>query len=285
MVGILEFIFISIYLMVAALFDIKTREVPDILSYSFIALGFANGVVNSITQWSFLPILVSAIGFASMLLLSLLLFYTGQWGGGDSKLLMGIGTWLGLWFVGFPIIGTFLINAILLGGIYGLAWSIYLIASHFRQFLKEFIKLESKYKVRRLVTTGFVALAMVLSFVFLRGAINKLVGLMLCLLMLITLHLWFVVKAVEKVCFFKWIAPKKLTEGDWVVRPIRKGKKIIVKPSDFGVTKEQIAKMVELQNAGQLDRVLVKEGIPFVPPLFLAALVTWIFQNWFLNLI
>ena len=46
--------FVGIILFIAAIIDIKTREVPDFLSYTLIAVALASNAISSAAQLSFL---------------------------------------------------------------------------------------------------------------------------------------------------------------------------------------------------------------------------------------
>ena len=67
-----------------------------------------------------------------------------------------------------------------------------------------------------------------------------------------------------------WLKPNKLTLGDWIVKDIKHKGKLIASKKDLGLTEEQIAKIKKLK----IKKVLVKEGIPFVPSFFIAFVVT-----------
>ena len=79
------------------------------------------------------------VGFGSMFVISCIMFYTGQWGGGDAKLLWGMGALFGVQYeVGNMVI--FLLNLVVVGGIYGLIWTFYLFVKDFDKSMKEFNK-------------------------------------------------------------------------------------------------------------------------------------------------
>jgi len=274
----IPWIIISVVLFVAGLFDIKYKEVPDLLSYIFIISGIGYAAINSVIDWSWSALLFSALGFFAMFALSLLLYYTGQWGGGDAKLLMGVGAWLGLQT---PELLVFLGNLILVGGVYGLGWSFYLMIKHFKKFRKEYEKLLSMNRIWR-VAGALTALAIALAaYLFITNLLFKITFVLVPLFLFLFTYVWLVTKAVEKACFYKWTKPDKLVEGDWVVKPVVLDGKTILKPAEFGITKKQIGFL--LRHNKQI-RVLIKEGIPFVPSFFLAALITLIFDNWYMTL-
>src|SRR3989344_7582752 len=85
-----------VILCIASVSDFKTREVPDFVSFGAIAFAFGLRALYSAISWDYLPLLAGILGFIVFYLFGYIMFYTGQWGGGDSKILMAIGAFLGL---------------------------------------------------------------------------------------------------------------------------------------------------------------------------------------------
>ena len=82
-------------LIVASITDFKIREVPDWLSYSFIFIAILINIIISVIKSDYWFILNSLAGALFAFLLGLILFYSGQWGGGDSKIMIGLFTLVG----------------------------------------------------------------------------------------------------------------------------------------------------------------------------------------------
>ena len=80
-----------VWLIFASLQDIKTREVPDWISYSLIIIALAFYSIKSIVMKDFSFIIQSLFGSIFLFLLGNLMYYTRQWGGGDVKLLAALG--------------------------------------------------------------------------------------------------------------------------------------------------------------------------------------------------
>jgi Flp pilus assembly protein protease CpaA len=273
---------ILIGLSIATFTDFKTREVPDWLSYGLIAIGVGISLLFSFIYRDYWFLINSLAGFALFLIFALIMFYAGQWGGGDSKVLMGLGALIGLdvRFVEFPFLISFLINALLVGAAYGLIWSLSLSFRNWKSFYKALKKELRSAKVikTRVYLFVFVFLLFVLAF-FNRGSALSSFFLALSLMSLSIFYLWVFVKAIEKTCMIKGITPDKLTEGDWIVKDIKyKGKKICG-PKDLGIEKKQIKELVKLYKQRKIKKVLIKEGIPFVPSFLIAYIVSLLFGN------
>jgi len=98
---------------VAAVHDLKTREIPDWISIALGALGCGIGLVNLNNGGLKRLVLGVAVATGACLLLALLKFR-----GGDLKLLLGVGA-----AVGHPGIWIALIGMVLAGGVIG-AWAL-----------------------------------------------------------------------------------------------------------------------------------------------------------------
>ena len=84
-----------IALIIGMITDFKTREVPDWLNFSLIFSGIGINLIATIAYSNLTFIINSLAGLALGVVIALIMFYGGQWGGGDSKMLMGLGALLG----------------------------------------------------------------------------------------------------------------------------------------------------------------------------------------------
>ncbi|RLI48695.1 MAG: hypothetical protein DRP09_21205, partial [Candidatus Thorarchaeota archaeon] len=92
-------------------------------------------------------------------------------------------------------------------------------------------------------------------------------------------YVWIFIKAVEQSCMYKFVKPSQLTEGDWIAKDIVVGKKRIAGPKDLGIEKKQIHELIELYKQKKVNKVLIKQGIPFVPSFLIAFIVSIIYGN------
>jgi Flp pilus assembly protein protease CpaA len=252
--------------------DIRTREVPDWLSYGAVAAGLGLRLVWSASAATWQPFMEGLVGFAAFFLVALALFYLGQWGGGDSKLLMGVGAILGVQpfpaaIVHGPLL-AFLTNLLLVGALYGLLWSIALAAMHWPKVRRQ---LAAKRKGQRILRIAWlVALAAAAAAALTAPPILRvpLAGLAL-MLFLVGVAIVFV-KAVENTCMLRWVSPTVLTEGDWIAKDVVVNGRVIAGPRDLGVSLAQIAKLKRLAKQKKVRQVLLKTGMPFIPCFLLA---------------
>ncbi len=285
MIDFLITVLVSAALIVGTYTDIKFMEVPDWVSYAAIFSALGLRMIWSVSSSTFAYILSGAVGFALVLAIASLMFYLGQWGGGDSKLLIGLGALLGLELNFDALFFSFLLNIVLLGALYGLCWAAYLAFKNFSLFQKELKKVNSKYSKLKKLSLYLSAVLVLTAMVMPLEIIFRLLILILSLLLMSAVYLFIFIKAVESACMLKAVSPEKLTEGDWIAKDIIVNGKLICGPADRGVEKKQIMKLLELKKKKVLSKVLIKTGLPFVPVFLLAFIASLAFGNLFFALL
>ena len=267
--------------------DFKTREVPDWVNFGLIGIGFGINLLFTIIYWKINFILASIVGFGIFFAIAWLMFYFGQWGGGDSKMLMGLGALFGIDFLAknFFLV-NFLANALIVGALYGILWSIFLIFKNKKRFVKIF---KSSMKNKRIALTKKVILVLfailILLGIITPDAFIRLMSLYLAIVLVLTFYLWIAVKAVENSCMLKYVKPQQLTEGDWIAKDVKVNGKYITGPKDLGIEKKKIMRLIGLYKKGKVRKILIKEGIPFVPSFFVAYIITLAYGNLILSVI
>ncbi|MBU1205121.1 MAG: A24 family peptidase [Nanoarchaeota archaeon] len=272
-----------ISLVIASITDIKTREVPDWLNYGLIIFGLGSRLIYSIALLDISFFLYGLAGFFVFFVIANLMFYSAQWGGGDSKLLMGLGAVIGLNFnfKEMPFLLIFWINIILIGAIYGLFWSFVLAFKNKNRFLRDFrARIKKSAKIRKFLL--IISLAVLLSAFFIDSIATRVLLVILVFSSLLIYYISIFVKSVERTCMLKYVEPEKLTEGDWIAKNVIIKKKRICGPKDLGIEKKQIKQLINLKRKGLIKKILIKEGIPFVPIFLVAFIVTLLFGNWLL---
>ncbi len=283
------FVIVSlIFLAIASYNDTKTKEVPDWISYSLIIIGFSLSLLASIVNKDYKIILFSVIGFLIMYLIALIMYYTKQWGGGDAKLLMGLGTMFYYYpsfllkyfspsIEKFPFVLIIFINLIIYGALYSLIWAVFLSIKNKKAFKLRF---RSIYNENSTLTVRKIGVIMSLVLIVLSFFVVSEKNLLPLFILLATFPIIFVyafilMKTVELSSMIKRIHIDKLTEGDWIIYDIHEKNKLIYSSKSTGVTKEQIAKIKSLK----IHSVTIKEGIPFVPSFLISLILSFIFGN------
>ncbi|MFH2020035.1 MAG: A24 family peptidase [archaeon] len=257
--------------------DIRTLEVPDWLNYTLIAVGIGGNLIYTIVEWDAIFIIRSLLGLAAALALGLLMFYTGQWGGGDSKMLFGLGAMIGVnWPLRLDFFWMFLVNMLFAGAAYGLAWVIAMAIIYRKKLSKKISAMLKDKKLTRIrLVSGLAAVTALIIIFFIQIDNFAKLALTTMLVLLYFLNYMFVlIKAVEEVAMIKTVDPEKLTEGDWIAQEIKVDGKHIAGPKELGLEKKQLKEILALKALGKITKVKVKYGIPFVPSFLIAFVFT-----------
>ncbi len=262
-----------VVLIIGTITDIKTREVPDWLNYSFIAAALGIRLIYSVDgNWFILQ--SGIIGLGVTFLFASILYYSAQWGGGDSKLLMGMGAAIG---ITYPLtteslqLFWFFILLLFLGACYGIIWMIVLAVKHWSEFSSLFKKELAENKKLHL-GLGIAALILLIP------AIWVLWLMILPLFMMGFFYLFLFVQIMEKRYFIKSVPVGNLTEGDWLVEEVLNNGKVILSKKTLEKTDLTLLKKQKVKT------VVIKEGIPFVPSFLGAYIILVIFSYFGVNL-
>lgn len=221
------------FLFLASIEDLKKREVWDWLSFTFIFTSLIFVISNALLYSDIHILIRSFFGFLFSYLISLLLYYTGQWGGGDAKLLIGLGILYGLdfkviefyninileFFKKINII-TFFVLTILIGSIYSIIYCLILIIKKPKEFAKMYKKLTRKYNYLRIAFYITSSLLLLFALVYFSNPI-KLVFIIISMFIIIAFNLMLMLKSVENGIMIKKCKINQITEGDWVLDTIR----------------------------------------------------------------
>lgn len=251
--------------------DLRTREVPDLVSFGPIFLGVALGLAAGLREESWLPVLRTLFGAAAAAAIGFGLYLLGQWGGADAKLLLGLGALLGLGFGRYEL-PVFLALLLVAGALYGILYTAWLVLRDRNRFAARFKKLLREPLVHRLRWTVVGGCFLLLGLALLRAQ-ERPVLLLAASVIYLLFYLWLGVRAAEDALLIKEYPVGKLTEGDWILRDVVVKGERVCGPKDHGISEAQIAKLKRLG----VKKVWVKEGIPFVPSFLLAYALLWLF--------
>ena len=265
-------------LVIGSYTDLKTKEVPDWVNFGLIFAGVGIHAIQSAVEQSWGPVIYSGVGLGIGIGIAVMMYYLGQWGGGDAKMLMGLGAVLGFDFSLNSFFLSFIINAFILGAIYGLCYGIVLAVKNRQSFSKIFSKLHNKTTILRRILLGVAIAFLIFSIVlFYFRIIFPLMIFFVVLLVIIFYYLFLYAKTIEKCCMLRYVSPDKLTEGDWIAKEVKYKGKYITGPKDLGISKKQINLLKKLR----IEKVLMKDGIPFVPSFLIAFVFTYFLGNVF----
>jgi len=260
----------------AAIWDLKTTEVPDHIPYAMIAIALLLFSYQSFVDWSYMPILNSLIPGLMFLGFGFIMYYLGQWGGADALLLSSIGFLL----PGFPNFSqtifpyalTFFINLFLVGAAYMLLYAVVFAILNKKIFSKFSNDLRASSRLLLFGSIGLFIIFFLANFyiakTFLYEAdysmmlVNSFPPLILTMALFLV---WRFAKAVEEYGFKKKIPVSKLKIGDMLLEE----RKLI------GVTEKQLKK---IKKSGK-RYVWIKEGVRFAPSFVLALIFTLIYGD------
>ncbi len=279
---ITDIILISISLaalIFATIVDIRIKEVPDWISYGLIASGVSIRLLHSIIFADWLYLIYGLLGLGITYLVGSILYHIKQWGGGDAKLLMGLGTTLAtkpfyLPNSTMPFLLTLSIYIIILGAIYGIICSLYLMLKNISKFTFEFKTLLKTGRSNIVITISSLASLILIILIFLIDSLKIKIIFLAFIALLIFYFVFIAVKSVENVFFYKKVPPNKLVEGDWLASDVKLGRRIILNKKTI-IEKKHILDLQKLN----IKKVFIKEGIPFVPPFLLGTILAILIGN------
>ena len=260
----------TIGIIIATITDLKTNEIPDAITHFMIFFGIGSYVILSLLGISnLIPVLISiSIAF----LISSLMYYSGQWGGGDAKLLIGLGALFPAYpsillnkfspiLATWPFIVTLTLNLLIVGGVYSIFILIRKSIENYRDinkkhnYVKYFVVIPILLFMYSLIYSNYLLLFF--SIIFLFGSITWLA------------HI------IQKNYFVKKLEIGKLVEGDWIMKNLYKNEKLIYKIRKIGVTKKDIGQ-IQKHLKGTVD---VKTGIAFGPAFLISFPITLYFGD------
>ncbi|MBD3209557.1 prepilin peptidase [Candidatus Woesearchaeota archaeon] len=225
--SLLTHVIIAAGLLIGTHTDLRRREVPDWLNFGFIVAGLGLGLLATILSWSLQPLLSSVLGLLAGVLIGHLMFYAGQWGGGDAKMIMGIGALLGLDVFHccsasqLPLLVIFFVNTVLVGAVYGLLWAVFLGFRHRRKVKRAFVERLRSPPVRKARMAVIIAcLCLIVLVIAVPHYLFRLVFACFALIVFFMFYTWVFIHVIEHACMVKPVPVRDLVEGDWIFEEV-----------------------------------------------------------------
>ena len=258
---------------VAALYDLKTTEVPNWVFYIIMAFGIPLVILKIFFGGSVDTLILSTVTGLGLFALGYGMYRTGQWGGADMVLLGLIGFMIpsinlvGTASVAFPVGLSFLVNLFVVGAIYMIIYAV-IYALRERNVIKNFyVGIKNSSKIM-LAASGAMGAVFGGVMVYSNSAVPGLFTVdeifrFISIPIILTASLFVVynfAKAVENFGFKKKIPVSKLRVGDMLLTE----KKLV------GITEAQVKK---IKKSGKRT-VWIKDGVRFIPAFPMALLFT-----------
>ena len=264
-----------LFLILGSYFDLMTAEIPDVITVGLTFIILIISLVYSALVWDFSFFISSASIGILYFILGYILFYLGEWGGGDVKLISGVGCSIG--FLGainylkesiLPYYIDYLINMAIVAAPYLIIYALILglmKPSVFNRF----------YKTMRNIVSIFV---IIISFIpsisalFLNLKSIALIYLLIPALVILSIYL----KAVEKEALQKRINVSELQVGDVLAEDlIVNGEKIFSSRNISGLERKDIERIKMLSKEGKIPtEITIKWGVKFSPIFLFAFLLS-----------
>ncbi|PKP51316.1 MAG: hypothetical protein CVT90_03055 [Candidatus Altiarchaeales archaeon HGW-Altiarchaeales-3] len=266
-----------LFLAAASYYDLKTGEIPDKISIGLVAAILILSIFQALTESP--GFLINAVLFGTLYFaIGCISFYFGHLGGGDVKLLAGIGCSVANIPAG-SFIPDYLVYFIDAGIVVMPYMAIYGLILGFKN---KTVFFEFAKEIRTLKIIMFILLSFIPMFMLIFLAVNiEIVLIILCALLPVFVLLTIYLKIVEKKAMQRTIPVFELTKEDTLAEDIIfEGEKIAKKNDVAGLTKEQVDKIKELAKGGRIpDKITIKWGIKFVPVLFIGFLIFVFYGN------
>ena len=274
------------FLLLASLADLKTGEVPEKYSMGLAGFILLVSLGDAVYSWSLMRLAQPVLWGAAYFIVAYVIFYFGQWGGGDVKLLAGIGGLLGYldcagfaWqngvFLGYvsPSAVTYAVDMAVLATPYAVLYTLVLGVRR-PSVLVDFLRRLAS--ARSVLMLAFSLLPLIFS-LYLGSDVLTLVYAFVPLLVVASVYM----KTVEEVLLTKTVKVSELKEWDIMADDVVvDGVRVAPKGNIEGITPEQLSQVLEAAKSGRIpDTIRIRWGVKFVPALALALPATLYFGN------
>jgi Flp pilus assembly protein protease CpaA len=253
-----------VWVLFATIQDLRKREIADWISFSLIifAIGF-RFFYSFFTDVGFGFFYQGLIWLAIFFVVHNVLYWSKFFAGGDAKLFFALGAVLpfyGVFALNLKIFVVFFFTFLFVGAAYTLIASFILGLRNPKKLKKELVK-QTKINKKLISPVLIVGLA------FMLIGINQIHLFIIGVLIFFLPWIYVYTKSVDESCMVKKVKTSQLTEGDWLYKDVKIGKKII-KAKWCGVDKKEINQLKK-----KLKTVWIRYGVPFSPVFLISLLI------------
>lgn len=265
----------SIY---AAIWDLRTTEIPDEIPHAMIAFALIFYAIQSVIESNYWIFLNSLLAGGIIFALGFIMYYAGQWGGGDAKVLAAIIFLLPVSTGSIPFPLIYLMNVFVVGAAYMIIYSFALALMNRKIFSAFFVDVKKQKAVIALGSLALFAVFAVINYEILAllsypiNFVSLFGDSLIPLVGFLGLYvIWRFAKAVEDIGFKRKIPLSKLKVGD-----------VLIDSKLWeGITTRQLKK---IKKSGKRF-VWIKEGVRFAPAFPLALAFTLIYGDFLLMIL
>jgi len=265
-----------IWIVFAVVQDLRKREIADWLNFSLAIFALAFRFFYSLFNGEGFAFFYQGIlGFAVFFIIGNLFYYGKVFAGGDAKLMISLGAVIPFSYKILANLNSaliFLVFFLFAGAIYGVIIGLVLAIKNRKIFSREFSR---QFKDKR----KLFYLCLICSIILIILAFFESLFLYLGILIFISPYVYVSAKSIDEACMIKRINTKELTEGDWLSKDIKIGRRLI-EAKWSGLSKEEIIFLRKKKKS-----ILIRQGIPFSPVFLISYLVliySLIFRRFYL---
>lgn len=277
MLPLLVTVIALIFLLVASIYDLKYGEITDKINFGFILTVVILSITLSLSRMD-INILLNTVSIGmGYFVVAYVLYHLGQWGGGDVKLLLGLGCTIGLLnSIGYvwntPLLPYYLVYFIDMGVVvlpYALIYMLILSVSKPDVFKN---CLEKTASMSTLILFLLAFAAPLIFYLYTASPFFILFSVVLSTFILASLFL----KTSEEVLLTKTIPVSELKESDALEEDLTyNGKKIALRREIEGVNKQQLELIKKLASENKIpSQIKIRWGVKFAPIIAISFLLT-----------
>ncbi|MBI4019536.1 MAG: prepilin peptidase [Candidatus Aenigmarchaeota archaeon] len=245
----------------AGLWDLRTTEVPDEIPILMSAIGLFYWFMAALIAEDIYPFMLSLCSGLAILVPGLILYKHGKWGAADAWVPASVMFVLPA-YNGQPLLVNYILNFFVVSSVYMIIYSL-ILGIRNRRVFSLFVKDIISNRWAKIILLAYAGVIGVLAYIFMQKATSVTPLLISYLTVVFVVAFWRYATVVESNVFRKTINAGDVKEGDVLEDMIW-----------IGLTKNQAE---DIRRKG--GKVVIKEGVRFVPVFPITLLITVLYGN------